>query len=195
VSVAPRPCAGAHWFLCGFSGSGKSTVGPLLARSAGRPFVDLDDAVAARVGASAPAWLTAKGEEAFREAELAALADVLGGARGLLVVALGGGALERAALAALVRGQGLLAWLDAPLATCLRRLAGDGAPRPVLEAARRAGGAEAVTLLHARRLAGYATADVRVPAGGSADETGAALLTALREREADPVARWGRGLS
>jgi hypothetical protein len=52
-----------------------------------------------------------------------------------------------------------------------------------------------VTLLHARRLAGYATADVRVPAGGSADETGAALLTALREREADPVARWGRGLS
>jgi len=195
VTWTGRPRAGAHWFLCGFSGAGKSTVGRTLAARAGRAFVDLDDAIATRVGIDAAAWLAAQGEDRFRSDELAALRDALAAARGPLVVALGGGALERSDLAELVRRRGLLAWLDAPLETCLRRLEADAGSRPILDAARREGGAAAVARLHGQRRVRYATADVRVEAGGSDSATCAALLEALAAADDRAGARGGRSHS
>ena len=44
----------ANVVLTGFMGTGKSTAGRLLADRLGRPFVDIDEQIVARVGCSIP---------------------------------------------------------------------------------------------------------------------------------------------
>jgi len=88
--------------LSGFMGTGKSTVGPLLAARLGLPFVDTDDLVAREAGATIPELWRREGEAKFREREHAVLERLLadGSAR---VVATGGGTL----LARVVRHRAL----------------------------------------------------------------------------------------
>ena len=76
--------------LIGFMGSGKTTVGRLLAARLQWSFSDLDDEVAKRQGLSVPEIFAQYGEPAFRAAEAEALADLL--RRRSVVIALGGGA-------------------------------------------------------------------------------------------------------
>ncbi|MEO6923569.1 MAG: shikimate kinase [Bryocella sp.] len=76
--------------LTGFMGSGKSTVGKLLAEAIGWTFLDLDREIERRDGRSIPQIFAESGEAAFRRAEAAALASALGKRR--VVLALGGGA-------------------------------------------------------------------------------------------------------
>lgn len=76
--------------LMGLRGSGKSTVGTLLAERLGLGFVDLDDLTPKELGETDAAESIRKhGFEAFREAEGVALKRVIG--RGPIVLALGGG--------------------------------------------------------------------------------------------------------
>ena len=81
---------GANVALIGLRGSGKSSVGALLAAALGRPFVDLDDVTCALLDAPtvAEAWQT-RGVAAFRLAESAALRQVL--AKPGQIISLGGG--------------------------------------------------------------------------------------------------------
>src|SRR5208282_4965089 len=81
--------------LTGFMGSGKTTVGPLVAERLGWSFVDVDDVIAAEAGCSIPELFRRDGEAAFREREHDAIARLAGG--DALVLALGGGAIEDAA--------------------------------------------------------------------------------------------------
>lgn len=76
--------------LIGLRGSGKSTLGRALAAAQGCGFVDLDDVTPCVMGfgSVAEAW-SAKGEGAFRAAEVKAVEDVLRGAA--RIIALGGG--------------------------------------------------------------------------------------------------------
>ena len=169
VSVHGPARPARHWFLTGFSGSGKTTVGRALAALAGRPFVDLDDVVSRRLGCPPGEAFARCGEMAFRRAEADALTE-LGGSGTPSVVALGAGALESPGAMEATRGSGLLVWLDTSLATCLRRTERPGEPdRPVLSSARAAGAAE-VGALHAARSAGYGAADLRVEASGTPNE-------------------------
>jgi shikimate kinase len=82
--------------LTGFMGSGKTTVGALLARQIGWNFLDLDHEVERRDGRPVPAIFAAPppngGEAHFRRLESAALVSLLG--KRNLVLALGGGAPE-----------------------------------------------------------------------------------------------------
>jgi len=78
--------------LTGFMGSGKSTVGPLVARRLDWKFVDADDVIAAEAGSTIPEIFAREGEAAFRERERATIARLAGEAA--LVLALGGGAIE-----------------------------------------------------------------------------------------------------
>ena len=90
--------------LIGLRGSGKTTVGRLVAERLGRTFIDLDDVVAAAMGAPtvAEAWKS-HGEPAFREAETTALSDML--KKGGQVIALGGGTPTAPGAADLLRAQ------------------------------------------------------------------------------------------
>jgi shikimate kinase len=76
-------------FVIGFMGTGKSTVGRLLAARLERRFVDLDERVEAEAQATIPEIFAAEGEAGFRAREAALLGDVL--KEGAQVVAVGGG--------------------------------------------------------------------------------------------------------
>ena len=76
--------------LIGYRGTGKSTVGRLLADRLGLPFIDTDTLVEARAGKPIPAIFAADGEEGFHALEREVCAG-LAAAQG--VIATGGGAV------------------------------------------------------------------------------------------------------
>ena len=80
--------------LTGFMGSGKSTVGPLLAGRLGWRFVDADDVIVAETGMAIADFFARHGEAAFRQRERETIARLAG--EDALVLALGGGAIEDA---------------------------------------------------------------------------------------------------
>ena len=69
------PEAGSGIVLVGMPGSGKSTVGRLVAERLGRPFVDTDALFEQLHGTPVPAYLDAHGEPKFRIAETRAVAQ------------------------------------------------------------------------------------------------------------------------
>jgi shikimate kinase len=118
--------------LTGFMGSGKTTVGPLVAARLGWNFVDLDDVIEAEAGATIAELFSRHGEAAFRDREHAAIARLAAG--DALVLALGGGAIEHPATRALLltAPDTLLVHLEVELATTLARCQGTEQTRPVL---------------------------------------------------------------
>jgi shikimate kinase len=139
--------------LIGLRGSGKTTVGGLLAARLGRPFVDLDDAVAVALNArsAGEAW-RARGEAAFRSAEVTALRDALRVPE--RVLSLGGGTPTASGAVELLNaerasGRVRIVYLAASPAVLRQRLAGtDLASRPSLTGAGVLGEIDAV---HAAR--------------------------------------------
>ena len=113
-------------------GSGKSTVGPLLAKRLGWRFVDADEEIAAEAGCSIPQIFARESESGFRQRERAAIARLA--AEDALVLALGGGAIESEAVRTmLLDAPGtLLVHLEVKLATALARCRGAEATRPIL---------------------------------------------------------------
>jgi len=97
--------------LVGFMGSGKSTVGKILADQCNLQFVDTDDLVVERMGMSIPDIFDRLGEQAFRDAETAALESLL--ATGGAVVATGGGMVLRDENWPLMRRVGPVVFLQA----------------------------------------------------------------------------------
>ena len=123
-TVRPLDTSPRRIVLTGFMGSGKTTVGPLLARRLGWSFVDADDVIAAEAGCTIPELFERHGEAAFRERERAAIARLARGDG--LVLALGGGAIEDAATRSLLvtAPETLLVHLEVELATTLERCRG-----------------------------------------------------------------------
>jgi shikimate kinase len=118
--------------LTGFMGSGKTTVGALLAEQLGWKFVDLDHEIERRDGRSVPQIFAESGERQFRRAETAALASVLGQRR--VVIALGGGVPEELGNRLLLEQtpRTAVVYLAAEFATLIERCRKQGAERPVL---------------------------------------------------------------
>ena len=130
--VGPREIRLRRIVLTGFMGSGKSTVGPIVAQRLGWRFVDVDDVIAAEAGCSIPEIFRNEGEAEFRRRERETIGR-LAGSDGL-VIALGGGAIENAATRALLleNPETLLVHLEVELATTLARCRGTENLRPVL---------------------------------------------------------------
>ena len=123
----------------GLRGSGKSTVGAVLARRLGRPFVDLDALTLRRLGAATvrAVWQE-HGEETWRAAEAETLDETLQ-ADGQ-VVALGGGTPMIEAARALIEdlrreGQVWVVYLQCPVPELTRRLRDSSRDRPSLRGA------------------------------------------------------------
>lgn len=96
--------------LIGMMGSGKTTVGRLLAGRLHRPFADTDNLIEEREGRSIPEIFEQDGERAFRTLELE-LARELSGQDGLVIACGGGLPTQDGAIRALKKS-GLVFWLD-----------------------------------------------------------------------------------
>jgi shikimate kinase len=144
--------------LTGFMGSGKTTVGPLLAARLGWPFVDVDDVIEAEAACTIAELFSRDGEASFRLREHQTIARLV--FSDALVLALGGGAIERAdTRQLLLSGSGtLLVHLEVKLATTLARCSGTEHARPVL--------ADQANLAvrYEHRLPLYRSAHVTIPA-------------------------------
>ena len=120
--------------LTGFMGSGKTTVGKVLADFLGCPFMDLDDLVVKKAGKSIPDIFAQDGEAAFRQLEARILRQqVEKYAESTVVLALGGGAVLAPASASLLHEKTVCIYLRASLDTLLQRLAGETAGRPLAD--------------------------------------------------------------
>ena len=111
--------------LVGYRGSGKTTVGVILAQRLRWTFVDLDDLVMRQAGRSIAEVFAQEGEEGFRLRERAAFKTVEKAKR--LVLALGGGALLDPEIRANIRRAGKVVWLRAPAAVLWGRISRDPA--------------------------------------------------------------------
>ena len=120
--------------LTGFMGSGKTTVGKVLADFLGCPFMDLDDLIVKKAGKSIPEIFAQDGEPAFRQLEARLLRQTVEKyTENTVVLALGGGAVTAPASAALLREKTVCIYLRATLDTLLARLAGETAGRPLAD--------------------------------------------------------------
>jgi len=123
--------------LLGMRCSGKSTVGPLLARRLTRAFVDLDVEVlrlGRRAGSGAESvgdLLDRVGLGRFRDLEAAVLKKFLEPSP-TLVFATGGGVVERSDNRAWLRRVATCVWLSVPVDVLRERLARDATRRPAL---------------------------------------------------------------
>ncbi|MCD6520435.1 MAG: 3-dehydroquinate synthase [Anaerolineae bacterium] len=115
--------------LTGFMGTGKSTIGRLVAAKLGRPFIDMDEVIVERAGMSIPEIFRRYGEAEFRRRERALCAE-LSQQHGL-VIATGGGALVDPENRATMAQSGCLVCLDCAEEELLRRLHDDQG-RPML---------------------------------------------------------------
>lgn len=125
---------GRHIVLVGLPGSGKSTVGPLVAERLGRAFVDFDPVIERRHGDSIASIFAQFGEAHFRGLELELTAEIAERTEPQ-VLAPGGGWITQPECVALLRPHGVLVYLRAKPETALRRLGAAVATRPLVAAA------------------------------------------------------------
>ncbi len=125
-------------YLTGFSASGKSTIGPLLAKRFKARFVDIDLRIEKRWGMKISEIYRRKGERAFRKTEQEVIAEQLRTAGRNAVVALGGGALQNPEIRKLVQNDGLTVYLSCSAREIYRRLRCD-TDRPMLDVKPRPG--------------------------------------------------------
>ncbi len=145
--------------LVGMPGSGKSTVGALLAARLGRPFLDTDDLIVARAGKPISEIFSEVGEVGFRDLESRVIAEEAAQVSGAVIATGGGAILREENVRALKRG-GKLYFLDRPLKELLPT-----PDRPL------ASSSEAVTRRYEERYHRYChVADCRIAVTGTAAE-------------------------
>ena len=112
--------------IVGYMGSGKSTVGHLVAESLRWGFVDLDEAVAERAGLSVPEIFEFRGEPHFRNLERRELMRVLNGPRESVVACGRGVVIDPRNRARLLEVPTVFLWEDTDV--LYRRTRGPGRP-------------------------------------------------------------------
>lgn len=161
-------------YLVGFMGSGKTTVGRLLADRLGWDFVDLDQEIEAAERTTIPELFERQGEQAFRKLETQAIRKHVYKVRSgcPTVVALGGGAFTSEENYDLLSDHGITVWLDCPLEIARKRVEGCG-NRPLARDPQR------FEDLYEARKASYARADYRVEVSCDDPEATVAAIEAL----------------
>ena len=146
-------------YLVGFMACGKTTVGRLLAQELGWLFVDIDDEVEAKAGATINEIFDTRGEAEFRKLEAEAIAGRVSRIeRGeATVVAVGGGAFVQPRNYELLACNGISIWLDCPLEVLRRRVA-QQSNRPLARDPKR------FAELYEKRRPSYSRADFHVEA-------------------------------
>ena len=115
--------------LIGYRGTGKSTVGRLLAGRLGREFVSTDEEIVKRARRTIQEIVAQQGWEYFRDLESDFCREL--GSRDQLIIDTGGGAILRAQNVEVLKKNGILIWLKASVETITKRIGGDN-QRPSL---------------------------------------------------------------
>jgi shikimate kinase len=149
-------------YLLGFMGCGKTTVGALLARELGWPFIDLDATLEAGQGMTVREIFERDGEPFFREIEHVALEEASRSQPA--VIALGGGTFVQPRNLEFIRATGgATVWLDCPPEELYHRCQGL-LTRPLFH------DAASFHRLYAQRLPFYRLAEYSVATGGRSPE-------------------------
>ncbi len=152
--------------LIGMPGSGKTTVGKMLARELGREFVDADAVLEQRAGRPITQIIPLEGEAVFRAMETEVLQDL--GKRSGLVLATGGGCVTRPENYDALHRNGTIVWLRRPTAL----LPTEG--RPLSQAGR-------LEELYQKRAPLYtAFGDLTAENGGTPQETVEEILSKFK---------------
>ena len=165
--------------LTGFMGTGKTTVGRLLAARTGRAFVDTDELIEQRTGKEIAGIFAAEGPQHFRQlernlaSELASLQD--------LVIATGGRLMLDSHNCAALAPQSLVLCLQASPQEILKRVAAGDARRPLLDVPRPE---QRVAQLLQERAAGYAQFP-QIPTGARSPEQVAGEI--VRRYQLEPL--------
>lgn len=144
--------------LTGMPGSGKTTIGKMLAEKLDRPYLDTDTLVLEQTGKTPAEIITTEGECAFRDVESAVIRNVA--QRNGAVIATGGGAILRTGNIKALEMNGRIFFLDRPLEQLIPTV-----DRP-LSATK-----EAITKRYYERYNIYvSTADAVIPNGGAPEQ-------------------------
>ena len=160
--------------LIGPRGSGKTTIGVLLADALGYPFIDTDAMVEAAEGMPIPVIFAEQGEPAFREAETAIIRSL---PLDNVVVATGGGAVLSGSNVQVLRAGSLTVFLDADPAVLWTRT--ERSVRPPLTDL--PPGEEAIAVRHARLPLYRGAADFCIDTGALSPAEAVARILACME--------------
>jgi XRE family transcriptional regulator, aerobic/anaerobic benzoate catabolism transcriptional regulator len=158
--------------LVGLRGAGKSTLGRMLARHLGWPFIELDRVVEEDYGASVPDLIEMAGTATFRRQERSAL-DRIVAAHESAVITTAGGIVANPETYALLLRRSHTIWIKARPEDHMSRVMAQGDFRPMAQ--NRAAMADLVAILEARR-ADYARAEAELDTSGEAVEQSLAAL-------------------
>jgi shikimate kinase len=152
-------------YLVGFMGSGKSTIGRLLAHRLGWSFFDMDHEIESAEGTRIREIFETRGEPEFRRIETAILKKHIAWIEQgrPTVLALGGGVFAGEGNRALLEGRGIAIWLDCPFEIIERRAVATEQRPLSLDPVRFAA-------LYQERLEAYRLADIHIAITG--DEPG-----------------------
>jgi shikimate kinase len=164
--------------LVGFMGSGKTTVGRLVAKKLGWGFVDMDRRLEQRLGMPIAAYFRTHGEAAFRQEELRCAEELA--PLDHHVVAAGGGAFAQPETRRILGHNSITVWLRCDLETIVRRVPADGS-RPL------AGNREIMKTLLTARESSYREADLVVESSDADPGVVAErVVQAMRDRTGAP---------
>ncbi|MDD1661735.1 MAG: bifunctional shikimate kinase/shikimate dehydrogenase, partial [Methanomicrobiales archaeon] len=169
--------------LTGFRGTGKTTVGQIVADRLGVPFVDTDRLIEEQTGMKIPAIFRERGEPAFRDVERRAISSLPGDC---IVVSAGGGAVLDPLNVEHLRRGSLVFLLGADEETVIGRIGSSDRPsltgRPLSE--------EVGKLLRVRKPAYLRAADLCIGTSGKVpEEVAGEIVQVLREGPRTPGMR------
>ena len=166
--------------LIGFMGTGKTTIGRLLASKIDKTFVELDEEIVKAAGRSIPDIFRVDGEAHFRVLESAAVKKYSGLINA--VIACGGGIVLNDDNILQLKQECVIVGLSAKLPDIFKRVAADKNPRPLLAVPDRE--KRVKELLELRRPLYERAADININTSGlDAPEVVSKILEALGKYE------------
>ncbi len=148
--------------LTGYMGSGKSTIGYLVAEKLNMPFIDLDEYIEKNFGFKPGDLIRVFGEEFFRKIERQALKFILEKYPDQdIIIALGGGTFVQAENKALLQQKALNVFIDTPFEKILSNIKNNEGIRPLLiKNKKKELDRSAIHAHYNQRLAHYRQADI-----------------------------------